>query len=121
MKYETLPVIETKESVDSILETGTIDELVKLAFSIGENFYDWKYAQDVCIKLMSNENLQVRRSACFGLAYLARTKGKLEKHLVKPAILKVLREDEEIRGCVLDAVGDINHYMNWKLAHKWNS
>ena len=121
MKYETLPVLETKESVDLILQNGIEEELTLLGFSIGDNFYDWKYAQDVCIKLMSHENVQVRRSGCFGLSYLARTHGKLEKHIVKPSILKILREDEEIRGCVIDIIEDINHFMSWKLAFKWSS
>ena len=57
-------------------------------------------------------------NAAMGLAYIARTKGKLEKHLVKPLLIKELRENEEMRWRILDALSEINNYMNWHMEEK---
>ena len=53
-----------------------------------------------------------------GLAYIARTKGRLEKHLVKPLIIKELRENDEFRWRILDSIEDINSFLDWHLAEK---
>ncbi|MEH2128128.1 hypothetical protein [Nostoc sp.] len=54
--------------------------------------------------------------ACLGLAYVARTQGKLKKHLVKPVILRELRTQTEWRWRIEDAIADINHYLGCRLA-----
>lgn len=42
----------------------------------------------------------------------------LKKRVVKPIILKELRHNEEYRGTIIDAISDINLFLNWKLAKK---
>ncbi|MMZ69202.1 hypothetical protein D1872_319940 [compost metagenome] len=52
--------------------------------------------------------------------HIARTKGELDKRIVKPIVLKELRDNEEYRGTVIDAISDINKFLNWKLAKKYD-
>ncbi|GAB2020999.1 hypothetical protein RyT2_00720 [Pseudolactococcus yaeyamensis] len=53
-----------------------------------------------------------------GLAYIARTKGNLDKRLIKPYLLKELRDNKENRGRIIDAISDINIFLGWHLAEK---
>jgi len=76
---------------------------------------DWKSAQTICIKSFDSDDQRVRANAALGLAYIARTKGKLEKHLVKPLLVKELRENIENRWRIIDAITDINSYLGWHL------
>lgn len=79
---------------------------------------DWKQAQTICIRSFESDDLRVRANAALGLAYIARTKGQLEKHLVKPLLVKELRENIEYRWRIIDAITDINYYLGWRLEEK---
>lgn len=115
--YSPLENITYDEAL-RILETGTISERILLPLRAGETMVDWKQAQTVCIKSFESEDLRVRANAALGLAYIARTKGQLEKHLVKPLLVKELRENIENRWRIIDAITDINFYLGWHLEEK---
>ncbi|MEH2159737.1 MAG: hypothetical protein V7K38_01530 [Nostoc sp.] len=114
--YQPLPIITQREETQAILSHGSFDELMVLPLALGEHYPDWKYAQDVCLKLANHADDRIRANACLGLAYVARTQGKLEKHLVKPVILRELRSQTEWRWRIEDAIADINNYLGWRLA-----
>jgi hypothetical protein len=116
--YRPLPMLNNQEEVEELLNCGSIEELLILSLALGETFPDWKYAQDVCLRLAEHPNDKVRANACLGLAYIARTKRRLEKHLVKPILLHELRCQIEFHWRIEDAIQDINYYMKWRLAHK---
>ena len=116
--YRPLPFLHSKEEIEESLRFGTIEELLILSLAVGENFQDWKYAQDICLHLAQHSSDEVRANACLGLAYVARTKHQLEKHLVKPILLQELRCQTEFLWRIEDSVKDINRYMKWQLAHK---
>ncbi|MEM8720522.1 MAG: hypothetical protein AAGE84_14660 [Cyanobacteria bacterium P01_G01_bin.39] len=118
LTYKPLPNLETKDNVNHILNHGNKNELAVLALSIGEYFPDWKFAQDICLQLADHNDKTISSNACLGLSYIARTKGNLEKHLVKPILIRELRKHHDFKWRVLDAIADINRYMGWKLAHK---
>lgn len=106
------------DEITRILEDGETNDLYELPFSVGEYHPNWKYAQDICVKLATHPDIRVRANAMMGLAYVARTKGKLEKHVVEPLILHTLsglKDNEELQYMVLDAIDDINHYMKWNI------
>ena len=115
--YRPLEEVSYSEAME-ILKSGSLSEKIDLPLRAGEYMIDWKKAQTICIKSFESEEPIVRANAALGLAYIARTKGRLEKHLVKPLIIKELRENEEYRGKILDAISDINWYMEWHLAEK---
>ena len=118
--YRPLLLLHSKEEIEESLNFGTIEELLVLPLAVGENFQDWKYAQDICLRLADHSSDKVRANACLGLAYVARTKHQLEKHLVKPILLRELRCQTEFLWRIEDAVKDINCYLKWHLAHKYN-
>jgi len=108
----------SREEVEELLTWGSMEELLSLSLALGEHFPDWKYAQDVCLRLAEHSSDQVRANACLGLAYIARTKQRLEKHLVKPILIRELRCQTKLRWRIEDAIGDINFYLKWRLARK---
>ncbi|WFR64522.1 hypothetical protein P9222_10515 [Paenibacillus amylolyticus] len=69
-----------------------MEELLHLPLSVGMFHQDWKIAQNICLRVADHPNANVRANAVMGLVHTARTKGKLEKRLVKPVVLKELRE-----------------------------
>lgn len=115
--YRSLEDITYDEAL-RILEVGTIEERILLPLRAGETMLDWKSAQTICIKSFDSDDQRVRANAALGLAYIARTKGKLEKHLVKPLLVKELRENIENRWRIIDAITDINSYLGWHLEEK---
>lgn len=115
--YKTLEEF-TDEQIREILNKNDLDELISLPLSVGEYHINWKYAQDICAKLSDHENPIIRANSVLGLAYIARTNGKLEKHIVKPIVLKELRENQEFQWRIIDAIDDINLFMKWKIGVK---
>jgi hypothetical protein len=115
--YQPLPEFD-EEEVEKILQFGSIEELMILPLSIGEYHMNWKKAQDICVELSNNNDERVRANSALGIAYIARTKGKLEKHIVKPVLLKLLNNCSEYRGRVIDSIQDVNIFMNWTIGEK---
>ncbi|GIO31793.1 MULTISPECIES: hypothetical protein [Paenibacillus] len=103
------------QGISEILKSEDRDLLLQLPLSVGEYHSNWKFSQDICVKLSKHEDPAIRANAILGLAYIARTKGKLEKRVVKPIILKELRENKEYEGRVNDSIDDINLFMKWKI------
>ena len=107
------------EQIKTILNNRNSDELILLPLSVGFYCNDYGKAQNICIKLIENENPLVRANAILGLAYIARNHKKLNKRIVKPYILKELRENKEYNWRIIDAVNDINLFLNWNLGSKF--
>ena len=112
--YKPLDDVSTEEAIER-LNRNQLDELLYLPLSVGENHPDWKFAQDICVQLSSHESPAVRANTVLGFAYIARTKGQLEKHIVKPIVLRELRENHEHNWRILDSIDDINLFMKWKI------
>jgi len=115
--YRPLEDITYEEAL-RIHESGSLEERILLPLRAGETMVDWNQAQTICIKSFESDDLRVRANAALGLAYIARTKGQLEKHLVKPLLVKELRENIEYRWRIIDAITDINYYLGWHLEEK---
>ena len=114
MKYSSLPGFDIDET-NKIIESGTIDELIILPLSIGANCSNWKVAQDLCLKLVDHQDDRVSSNALLGLAYVARNHRKLEKYLVKAAMINSKRRHTKYLWRIEDAIEDINQFMNWKI------
>jgi hypothetical protein len=109
----------SSEEVMKVLNRNQLEELLTLPLSVGENHPNWKFAQDVCVQLSNHESSGVRANAVLGFAYIARTKGQLEKHIVKPIVLRELRENHEFNWRITDSIDDINLFMKWNMASKY--
>lgn len=110
----------TDHEIRDILYRQELEKLIYLPISVGLYHRNWKYAQNICITLAQHEDERVRANSIFGLAHIARTKGRLDKRLVKPIILKKIRYNEKHRGIILDAISDINMFLKWEIARKHN-
>jgi len=109
----------SKLEIQELLKKGKEDELLSLSLSVGEYCEDWKYSQDICLNLMEHDSAEIRANAALGLAYIARKHRMLDKRLVKPYLLKELRENFEFEWRIKDAISDINMFMGWNLASKY--
>ncbi|MFK7802277.1 MAG: hypothetical protein AB8G95_11640 [Anaerolineae bacterium] len=118
--YKPLPVIESREQVLEILSLGATEDLMRLPLALGLHCLesDKEFAQDICLQLANNDCYAVRANAVLGLAYIARNHNWLDKKLVKPYILRELRENEEFNWRIIDAIEDINRFLGWRLAKK---
>ncbi|NJL20283.1 MAG: hypothetical protein HC895_04735 [Leptolyngbyaceae cyanobacterium SM1_3_5] len=116
--YRPLPLLDDRKQIEEVLRHGSIQELLILPLALGEHWPNWKYAQDVCLRLAEHSEPEVRANACLGLAYIARTKQRLEKHLIKPILLRELRYQTELYWRIEDAIQDVNRYLGWRLANK---
>lgn len=116
--YRPLPLFDDRKQIEEVLRQGSVEELLILPLAVGEHCPNWKYAQDLCLRLAEHSEDVVRANACLGLAYIARTKQRLEKHLVKPILFRELRCQTQFQWRVEDAIKDINRYMKWHLASK---
>ncbi len=108
----------SEEEINSILNSDNLVDLIRLPISVGMNHCSWKLAQDVCIKLSSHSEWRVRANSLTGLEYIARTKGKLEKHLVKPILLNALKAEDWEKLDIVFVTKRINQYLNWKIGLK---
>jgi hypothetical protein len=115
--YRPLEIL-TDQEIERILKDNNLDEMILLPLSVGEYHPNWKFAQDLCVKMSSHEDERVRANAVLGFAYIARTKGILEKRIVKPIVLNELNENKEYQWRIIDAINDINLFMKWKIGKK---
>lgn len=56
-------------------------------------------------------NEDICANSALGLGCTARTKGRLEKLIVKPVLLKASDNCNENRGGVIDTIYDVNIFM----------
>lgn len=117
MLYRPLKEIKYQDALEE-LERGDEESLLLLPLRVGEHLDQWKEAQDICLRLANHPSAAIRANAILGLAYIARTKGMLDKRIVKPYILKELRTNEEFRWRIEDAIGDINNFLKWNISKK---
>lgn len=119
-KYTPLPIINSKSEAELILKEGDPEVLGLLGMAVGDQCpeFEKKFAQDLCIRLTEFEDERIRANAVLGLAYIARRHKWLDKRIVKPVILKELRENKEYNWRIVDSIKDINTFLDWNLARK---
>jgi len=108
----------SNDDIQRILDKNDINEMIYLPLSVAEYHPNWKYAQDLCVKLSEHPNSAVRSNAILGLSYVAEIQGKLEKHVVKPVLLRALKDAELTKGRAADVIGDINLFLGWNIGRK---
>ena len=72
----------------------------------------WRFIQDICVRLSQHRDAWVRSNSLLGLAHVARFHGKVEKNVVKPVLLRALRDnDPRVAAVARDVIADINLVM----------
>ena len=108
----------TNESAVQIMQSGSNEEKAELAMALGFDCPDYGFAQMMCVQLLQVEDEIVRGNAVIGLSHIARRFGKLDKRVVKPYLLRELRENISCKDFIVDAIHDINLYLNWNIAER---
>jgi len=104
-----------REALDAI-ERDDIERLTTLPVDLGFNHENWRFIQDICVRLSEHRSWQIRANALLGLSYAARFRGKLEKNVVKPVLLRALKDDSpDVVASAQDAIEDINRLMGWNI------
>jgi hypothetical protein len=107
----------TYEQIKSAIAEDKVDLLKDIAFAVGYHSTDWKYSQDICLQLSGHSDKAVREMAILGLFYVAIFQKKLDKRLVKPVLLRALKDSEvEVRERAEYVVPEINRALDWNIA-----
>jgi hypothetical protein len=118
-KLGTRPCITCEKDALNMIKNGNSIELIGLAMSMGFDCPDMGFAQNICTRLLEFEDSKVRANAIIGLANIARRFGILDKRVLKPFILRELRNNIENHEIIKDAVCQINTYLAWNLGEKF--
>ena len=106
----------TIDEMEEAIKKNNPEELLYVPIWITMDPPDCEWACNICVKLSTHENFNVRGNAILGFGHLARTCGKLEEEIVKPIIEAALNDKNEyVRGQAQDAVSDIEQYLKWEL------
>ena len=114
--YEEPKPITEQEVFDAI-RRNDIERLCMIPIELGFHHENWWFIQDISVKLSEHEDRRVRANALFGIEYAARFRGRVEKKVVKPVLLRALRDqDPLVSSHARDTIEAINHLMGWNIA-----
>ena len=106
----------TEKEVFRAIEEDDIERLMTVCIDLGFNHDNWRFIQDIGVRLSEHPNATVRGNAFYGIEYAARFNGRVEKSIVKPVLLRGLRDDdEEVVRKAQNAIDNINHLMGWSI------
>lgn len=104
-----------REAMEAIAQDN-VDRLITLPIDLGFHHEDWRFIQDVCVRLSGHRDWRIRANALLGLSYAARFRGRVEKNIVKPVLLQALKDSSpEVVSTAHDAIEDINRLMGWRI------
>jgi hypothetical protein len=107
----------TREQIDRALSEDDREVLLFAGISAATHDADWKFTQDLCLRLYEHPNKTIRGNAVLGLATVALYRGSLDREAVEPILLRALRDPElEVRLRAEDAIREINTTLNWTIA-----
>lgn len=113
LKYEEINPW-TRGQIDQALSDDDSEVLLVAVIAASMHDEDWKYAQDLCVRLSGHSHFNVRGNAVLGFGHIARVHGKLDQSLVHPIIKLALKDDDDfIRGQAHDAKDDTEHFLGW--------
>ena len=112
-KYEEIPKWDRAE-VERAVRENNPNELLYAVVAVSMHDKDWRYAQDLCVKLSSHSHFNVRGNALLGFGHIARVHRKLDSSIVQPIIQAALKDsDKYVRGHAWDAADDTSHFLGW--------
>jgi len=115
LTYEEPKPISDHDVVAAI-EKDDVDVLRRVPIQLGFHHKNWKFIQDVCVRLSEHPDSWVGHNSLLGLSYAARFCGRVEKNVVKPVLLRGLKDaDPKVAGAAEDAIDDINLLMGWRI------
>ena len=113
LRYEELPEW-SRDAVAQALRDDEPDRLLRAVVAVAVYDADWRYAQDLCIRLSAHRDFNVRGNAVLGFGHIARVHRHLDRDLVQPIIQAALCDSNGyIRGHGTDAADDTSQFLGW--------
>ena len=107
------------EDVEQAIRADDIEALLRAVIGVSMHDDDWRYAQDLCVRLSSHPHFNVRGNAVLGFGHIARVHRQLERSLVQPIIQAALRDESDyIRGQADSAMDDTAFFLKWHYDEK---
>jgi len=108
--------VHTNEFSDSdvwdAIKSDDVEALTLIPIKLCFCHENWRFVQDVSVRRSEHPNEYVRGNSFRGFAYTAMNLNKLEKNIVKPILLRGIKDESDwVKGCAQDALDDINHYL----------
>ncbi|MES2694775.1 MAG: hypothetical protein V4773_14985 [Verrucomicrobiota bacterium] len=98
------------------IEKDDVDVVQRIPIRLGFHHENWKFIQDICVQLADHRDPWVRANSLLGLSYAARFRGRVEKNVVKPVLLRGLRDAvPHVAATAKEAIQDINLLLNWRI------
>lgn len=118
LKYEEIPEW-TRDAVEQALRDDDPDALLRAVVAVAMHDADWRYAQNLCIRLSSHPHFNVRGNAVLGFGHIARVHRQLDQVVVQPIIKAALRDaNDYVRNHGVDAADDTAHFLGWQYEQK---
>ncbi|TNB90625.1 hypothetical protein FHG55_28090 [Pseudomonas jessenii] len=86
------------------------ENVVSALLSIGLNDTDRAWAQDTCLKYLTNKTEAIVASAVTALGHIARRHGGMNTETVLPALETVQRKFPALKGIIEDTLDDIDTF-----------
>lgn len=114
--YEAPKATTEREVLDAIARDD-VERLLMIPIELGFHHENWRFIQDIGVRLSGHADPRVRANALFGIEYAARFRGRLEKNVVKPVLLRALRDnDPQVSERARETIEAVNHLMGWNIA-----
>ena len=99
-----------------IKEDSDYELIGDIPISIGLYHQNWKFIQDVCVRLSEHSDCRIRGTAIMGIEFAATRLGNLEKNIVKPVLLRALKDKEDwVSENAGYAIVEINEALRWNI------
>jgi hypothetical protein len=108
-RYEPIPEMTRAEALGMLDGTDGLSRS-KALLSLALYDPDWRWVQNLSLKLLDDPDSGLKGTAALALAHLARIHRALDLDVVLPA-LERLKSDRNIGGRVEDALSDIQIYV----------
>lgn len=92
------------------LASDSDEKVISALLSIGLNDTDRAWAQDICLKYLTNKTEAIVASAVTALGHIARRHGEMNTETVLPALETVQRKFPALKGIIEDTLDDIDTF-----------
>lgn len=109
-----VPVLDG-EAMDAIARDD-VERLRTLPIDLAFHHENWRFIQDICVRLSDHKDPTVRGNALEGFHLVAEFHRRLEKNVVKPVLLRGQKdEDAFVASKARDVISYVNHRLKWRI------
>lgn len=100
----------THDEAISFLTTKDLSKVTEALISIGLNETDSTWAQEICLRYMSNDDEDIASAAIIAIGHIARRFGQLDMAKISPALQQAKTKSPFLSGAVQDTLDDIQMF-----------